>query len=117
MLVQDRETVIKSLGKIAFIIGFFSAVIGYSFHPILKSLGWNGAFYHLIAFAFVCYLYEVWASETRYTWKVVKFGVLMTACNSLSDEIRGIGAKFDVGEYILLIVILIYTIYFLKTKE
>lgn len=99
-LGQDREIVNKEkLAKLSSKVGFASAFIGYTFHPIL----WHGAFYHLIALGFVFYtLQSRIASSGKWYWIP-----LICSFNAFVDELRGKSFIFDWSEYVSFVIILL----------
>lgn len=84
-------------------IGFWTAFIGYSFHPYL----WDSAFYHLISIAFVFYTLALKISSSG-RWHWIPF---IASTNALLDEIQNKGFVFNWTEYVALslIALVIFT--------
>ena len=97
------------LSKIALLIGFISAFIGYSFWEYL----WNSAFYQFIAFAFVSYTFAIFNECQSITWKKIAFIPFIASANALTDELFSCGFVFNWSEYVSLGFIAIY-LYFKK---
>lgn len=97
-------TVHKQVSKIALISGFISAFVGYSFHGYL----WYGAFYHLIALAFVGYTYALYNETTLTFWRKITFIIFIASLNAFTDELIGQAMLFNWSEYISLLIIAIY---------
>lgn len=92
------------LSKIALLIGFISAFIGYSFWDYL----WNSAFYQFIAFAFVSYTFAIFNECQSITWKKIALIPLVASINALTDELFSCGYVFNWSEYVSLGFIAIY---------
>jgi len=107
MLDQDQKTENKLKGRVFFLCGFLCAFTAYSFH---KSL-WEYSFYHFTALAFVFYIAESWIIEKSKVWIIIRGFVLITALNSLKDEVMGEGDLYKISEYILFTLIAIISGY------
>jgi len=92
------------LSKIALLIGFISAFIGYSFWDYL----WNSAFYQFIAFAFVSYTFAIFNECQSITWKKIALIPLVASINAFTDELFSYGYVFNWSEYVSLGFIAIY---------
>lgn len=103
MIVRNK------VSKYALLSGFLSAFVGYSFHECL----WYGAFYHLIAFAFVSYTFAIFNECESITWRKIAFIVFISALNAFTDELTFSAMVFNWSEYVSLFAIAIY-LYFKK---
>lgn len=83
-------------------MGFSSTFLAYGFFPFL----WDNAFYHLIAFAFVC-LNVVIYKIVKGQWKLVALVMLVTSINNLLDELFFNPKIIDYNEYLTLIITII----------
>lgn len=91
--------------KIWLMIGFISAILGYSLHPYL----WDGAFYHMTSIAFVAYTRVIYLQTTG-SWSLAAFVVWLTTVNSLLDEFLFDPKELDYNEYIAFLIIIIITV-------
>lgn len=90
--------------KIWFVLGFISAVAGYSFWSHL----WDNAFYQLVSFAFMCYTRALYL-QTKGDWSIAVFVVWLTCLNSFLDEIFFNPKEMELNEYLGFLVIVLIT--------
>jgi uncharacterized membrane protein YjjP (DUF1212 family) len=80
---------------IILLLGFTSSMVGYSLYPFL----WDESWYHLNAFAFMCYTFVIY-SLTKGPWSVVSLVIFLSTVNSFVDELMFDPKVICMNEYI-----------------
>jgi hypothetical protein len=92
--------------KILIVFYCISILSAHSLFPFL----WDGAFYHLIALAFVFLTRIVWLLLSG-SWGLVALVMHVTACNNLIDELFFDPLLMDWNEYLTLFTSVIIVCY------
>jgi len=104
----------KISSKIAYILGFISLFVGFTFWKCL----WDGAFYHLMAFGLLCYTFSFYNEAKNKVWKIITYIGLIACINNFTDEAAGEACTFNWSEYLCLIFSIIFLVNkrFIKSK-
>lgn len=97
----------KRSSKIAYITGFISLFVGYSFWKYL----WDGAFYQLMAFGLLCYAFSFYNEAKNKTWEIITYIGLFACINNFTDELSGLACTFNWSEYLSIIFAIIFLVY------
>lgn len=81
--------------KIWFILGFVTKFFCDTTFPLL----WEGAWYDLTAFAYVCYLRVIYLSSHG-NWSIAAFIAWLTSINAFVDELLFNPEAIELNEYI-----------------